>query len=163
MIFPSNRVENRRIWCIYAGSDCFGHRNLPNQAENSSESLENSWEFDVFGQVRFHRFWMRGLETNPPASGCRARDLRLTVGAVGSGERRSGTVGLGGWLGGLDNPSLHCRRHDLCAFGYCLFCWKLKTENNKKIISGYCHTHKTLFICLNALVKKKKKNTKHGR
>ena len=33
MIFPPNCVENRRIWCIYAGSDCFGRRNLPNQAK----------------------------------------------------------------------------------------------------------------------------------
>ena len=54
--FPPNRAKNRRIWCIYAGSDCFGRRNLPNQAENSSESLENLPEFDVFGQVGFHGF-----------------------------------------------------------------------------------------------------------
>ena len=32
MIFPPNRAENRRIWCIYVGSDCFGRQNLPNQA-----------------------------------------------------------------------------------------------------------------------------------
>ena len=65
---------------------------------------------------------MRGLETNPPASGFRAQDLWPIVGAVGSSERWSGMVGLGGWSGGLDNPSLHRRRHDLCAFGYYLFC-----------------------------------------
>ena len=47
---------------------------------------------------------MRGLETNPPASGFRAQDLWPTVGAVGSGERRSGTGVLGGWAGGLDSP-----------------------------------------------------------
>ena len=41
IIFPPNRVENLWIWCIYAGSDYFGRRNLPNQAENSSESMEN--------------------------------------------------------------------------------------------------------------------------
>ena len=37
----------------------------------------------------------------------------------------------------------------MCAFGYRLFCWKLKTENNnKKIISSYCLL---LFIGLNTL------------
>ena len=56
MIFPSNRAKNRRIWCIYARSDCFGRRNLPNQIENSLESLENLLEFDVFGWVEFHGF-----------------------------------------------------------------------------------------------------------
>ena len=54
MIFPPNLAENSRIWCINAGSDCFGHRNLQNQAENSLKSLDNSPEFDVFGQVGFH-------------------------------------------------------------------------------------------------------------
>ena len=46
----------------------------------------------------------------------------------------------------------------------------LKTENNKKIISGLLFTLKTLFICLNALFKalvqkkkKKKKKKKKGR
>ena len=62
---------------------------------------------------------MRGLETNPPVSGFRAQDPWLTVGVVGLGERRLGMVG---WSGGLDNPSLHRRRHDLCVFGYYLFC-----------------------------------------
>ena len=38
MIFPPNRARNRRICCIYARSDCFGWRNLRNQAEISSES-----------------------------------------------------------------------------------------------------------------------------
>ena len=38
MIFPPNRARNRRICCIYARSDCFGWRNLRNQAKISSES-----------------------------------------------------------------------------------------------------------------------------
>ena len=103
MIFPSNRAENHWIWCIYAGSDCFGRWNLLNQAESSSESLENSLEFDVFEGVEFHRFWRRELETNPPTSGFGARDLHSTAGVVRSGERRSGTGGLGRWPGGLDS------------------------------------------------------------
>ena len=51
-------------------------------------------------------------------------------------------------------------------FGYRLFCWKLKTENNKKIISRLLFTPKTLFICLFALFmaigigQNKKKNQK---
>ena len=45
----------------------------------------------------------------------------------------------------------------------------LKTENNKKIISGLLFTLKTLFICLNALfkalvqTKKKKKKRRRKR
>ena len=105
MIFPPNRVENHRIWCIYAGSDCFGRRNLPNQAENSLESLENLSEFDIFGWVGFHRFWTRGLETDPPALSFRAQDLQPTTGTIESGERQSGAGKLGEWSGGLDNPS----------------------------------------------------------
>ena len=105
MIFPSNRAENRRIWCIYAKSDCFGRRNLPNQIENSSESLENSPKFDVFGWVEFHGFWRRGLETDPPALSFGARDPCLTAKAVGMGERGSSTGKLGEWPGGLDNPN----------------------------------------------------------
>ena len=103
MIFPPNRAENCWIRCIYAGFDCFGRRNLLNQAENSSESLENSLEFDVFEGVEFHRFWRRELETDPLASGFGAWDPHSTVGVVGSGERRSGTGGLGRWPGGLDS------------------------------------------------------------
>ena len=105
MIFPSNRAENRRIWCIYAKSNCFGRRNLPNQIENSSESLENSPKFDVFGWVEFHGFWRRGLETDPPALSFGAQDPCLTAKAVGMGERRSSTGELGEWPGGLDNPN----------------------------------------------------------
>ena len=44
IIFPPNHVKNGWIWCIYAGSDCFGRQNLPNQVENTSELLENSPE-----------------------------------------------------------------------------------------------------------------------
>ena len=36
-------------------------------------------------------------------------------------------------------------------FEYHLFCWKLKIENNKKIIFGILFTPETLFICLFAL------------
>ena len=85
--FPPNRAENCQIWCIYAGSNCFGRQNLPNQAENLSQSLENSPKFDVFGQVKFHGFWTRGLETDPSALGFGARDPRPTARAIGSGER----------------------------------------------------------------------------
>ena len=80
----------------------------------SPKSAKSSWKLvgingkfariDVFGRVGFHGFWTRELETDPPASGFGTRDPRPTVGAVGSGERRSGTGGLGGWAGGLDSP-----------------------------------------------------------
>ena len=56
IIFPLNRVENLWIWCIYARSDCFGRRNLPNQAENSSESMENSPELMSSGGSSFMGF-----------------------------------------------------------------------------------------------------------
>ena len=56
IIFPLNRVENLWIWCIYAGSDCFGRRNLPNQAENSSKSMENSPELMSSGGSGFMGF-----------------------------------------------------------------------------------------------------------
>ena len=71
IIFPPNRVENLWIWCIYAGSDCFGRRNLPNQAENTSESMENSPELMSSGGSGFTGFergnskpthWRRVLE-----------------------------------------------------------------------------------------------------
>ena len=42
MIFPLNRTENHRIWCIYAGSNCFGCRNLLNHARKLVKKLENS-------------------------------------------------------------------------------------------------------------------------
>ena len=48
---------------------------------------------------------MRGLKTDLPASGFGAQRLRPTIGAIGSGERRSGTGGLGKWPGGLDSPN----------------------------------------------------------
>ena len=54
---------------------------------------------------------MRELETNPPALGFGTRDPRPTVGAVRSGERRSGTGGLGGWAGGLDSPNINSKRN----------------------------------------------------
>ena len=56
IIFPPNRVENRWIWCIYVESYCFGHRNLPNQAENSSESLENLPKLMSWGGLGFTGF-----------------------------------------------------------------------------------------------------------
>ena len=49
---------------------------------------------------------MRELETDPPALGFGTQDPRPTVGAVGSGERQSGTGGLGEWPGGLDSPNV---------------------------------------------------------
>ena len=56
IIFPPNHVENLWIQCIYAGSDCFGCRNLPNQAVNSSESMENSPELMSSGGSGFTGF-----------------------------------------------------------------------------------------------------------
>ena len=56
IIFPPNHVENLWIWCIYVGSDCFGRRNLPNQAKNSSKSMENSPELMSSGGSGFTGF-----------------------------------------------------------------------------------------------------------
>ena len=75
------------------------------------KTRRNQWKFariDVFGRVGFHGFSTSELETDPPASGFGNRDPWPTRGAVGSGERRSGTGGLGGlggWAGGLDSPT----------------------------------------------------------
>ena len=75
------------------------------------KTRRNQWKFariDVFGRVGFHGFSTSELETDPPASGFGNRDPWPTRGAVGSGERRSGTGGLGGlggWAGGLDSPN----------------------------------------------------------
>ena len=44
-----------------------------------------------------------------------------------------------------ESPSslLILKKKDIeCAFGYYLFCWKLKTENNKKSFSSYLFTFK---------------------
>ena len=84
-----------RIWLFW----------LPKSAKSSWKLVGINGEFariDVFKWVGFHGFWMRELETNPPALGFGTRDPQPTVGGVGSGERRSGTGGLGG---GLDSPS----------------------------------------------------------
>ena len=56
MIFPPNRAENRRIWCIYVGSDCFGRRNLPNQVENLSESWRIRQNLMSLGKSGFTGF-----------------------------------------------------------------------------------------------------------
>ena len=79
------------------------------------KTRRNQWKFariDVFGRVGFHGFSTSELETDPPASGFGNRDPWPTRGAVGSGERRSGTGGLGGlggWAGGLDSPTCKIR------------------------------------------------------
>ena len=97
IIFPPNRVENLWIWCIYAGSDCFGRRNLPNQAENSSESMENSLELMCSGGSGFMGFewgnskptcWHRVLEL-----GTRGRPLEQ------SDRVNASRVWAGGWVG----------------------------------------------------------------
>ena len=77
------------------------------------KTRRNQWKFariDVFGRVGFHGFSTSELETDPPASGFGNRDPWPTRGAVGSGERRSGTGGLGGWAGGLDSPIVEFAR-----------------------------------------------------
>ena len=48
-----------------------------------------------------------------------------------------------------------------CAFGYCLFYWKLKTI--KKSFFGYCSLLKLLFMIGTCKKKKKKKLLKRGR
>ena len=62
MIFPPNRAENRQIWCIYDGSDCFGRRNLPNQAENLSESWRIRQNLMSLGRSGFTGFEGRDLK-----------------------------------------------------------------------------------------------------
>nr|POE97566.1 hypothetical protein CFP56_17085 [Quercus suber] len=46
LIFLPNHVENRQIWCIFVGFDCFGHQNPSNQAEKLARKLESLPEFD---------------------------------------------------------------------------------------------------------------------
>ena len=74
---------------------------------------------------------MRELKTDPPASGFGARDPRPTAEAVGSGERRSGTGGLGGWPGGLDNPIPHHSNFTNWKCIFLLFFTKCKIEANE--------------------------------
>ena len=97
IIFPPNRVENLWIWCIYAGSDYFGRRNLPNQAENSSESMENSPELMSSGGSGF-----TGFERGNSKPTCRRRVLEL--GTRGRPLEQSDRVNAGrvraGWASG---------------------------------------------------------------
>ena len=72
IIFPPNHVENLWIWCIYARSYCFGRQNLPNQAENSSESMENLPELMSSGGSGF-----TGFERGNSKSTRRRRVLEL--------------------------------------------------------------------------------------
>ena len=88
-----------RIWLFW----------LSKFAKSNWKLVEIAGEFariDIFGRVRFHGFWTRGLKTDLPASGFGTRDLQPTTGAIGSGERRSGMGELGGWPGGLDSPNV---------------------------------------------------------
>ena len=86
----------------YAGSDCFGRRNLPNQAENSSKSMENSPELISSGGSSF-----TGFEQGNSKSTCRRRVLEL--GTRGRQLEQSDRVNAGrvraDWAGGLDSPT----------------------------------------------------------
>ena len=97
IIFPPNHVENLWIWCIYAGSDYFGRRNLPNQAENSLESMENSPELMSSGGSGF-----TGFERGNSKPTRRRRVLEL--GTSGRPVEQSDRVNAGrvraGWAGG---------------------------------------------------------------
>ena len=97
IIFPPNRVENHWIWCIYVGSDCFGCQNLPNLAENLSESLENSPELISSGGSGFMGF-------EPGDSKPTRRRRVLELGTRGRSPEQSDRVNAGpvraGWAGG---------------------------------------------------------------
>ena len=100
MIFPPNRAENHQIWCIYARSDCFGRRNLPNQAK----TRQNRWRirqnlmssggsgFTGFEQgdskpTRRHRVLELGTRSRPLE-----QSDRVNIGRV--------RAGWAGWAGG---------------------------------------------------------------
>ena len=71
---------------------------------------------------------MRELETDPPASDFGAQDPWPTAGAIGSGERRSGT---GRWSGGLDSPIPHHSNFTNWKCIFLLFFTKCKIEANE--------------------------------
>ena len=65
MIFPPNRARNRRICCIYARSDCFGWRNLRNQAKISSESWRIHQNVHALLAGRVSRVLKEGTRNRP--------------------------------------------------------------------------------------------------
>ena len=97
MIFPPNRAENHQIWCIYAESDCFGRRNLPNQAKTRRNHWRIRQNLMSSGGSGFTGF-KRG-DSKPT---CRFRVLEL--GTRGRPLKQLDRVNAGrvraGWAGG---------------------------------------------------------------
>ena len=97
MIFPPNRAENCRIWCIYAESDCFGHRNLPNQAKTHRNCWRIRQNLMSSGKSGF-----KGFERGDSKLTCRRRVLELKT--RGRPSEQSDRVNAGrvraGWASG---------------------------------------------------------------